>query len=154
HPVLRRTMLSLDTIARALGGEVVGNKEVHAPGPGHSAKDRSLTVIINDAGDDIIVHSFASDDDLQAKDYVRRAIGLPEWKPTRPANGHIRRHRVGRGREIAAYNYTDAAGALIYQVARYVPKDFRCRRPDGAGGWIDNMVGITRVPYHWPDFAA
>lgn len=33
------------------------------------------------------------------------------------------------------YDYTDAAGNLLYQVVRYIPKDFRQRRPNGQGGW-------------------
>jgi hypothetical protein len=50
----------------------------------------------------------------------------------------------------ATYDYTDADGALLYQVVRYEPKDFRQRRPDGNGGWIWN-VGERRVPYRWPE---
>ena len=37
---------------------------------------------------------------------------------------------------IAEYNYTDAAGDLLYQVVRTDPKGFMQRYPDGAGGWI------------------
>jgi len=39
---------SLQTVAKALGGEVNGG-QVLAPGPGHSAKDRSLSVKIDGA---------------------------------------------------------------------------------------------------------
>jgi hypothetical protein len=45
------------------------------------------------------------------------------------------------------YDYTDAVGALRYQVVRFEPKDFRCRRPDGAGGWIWNLQGIAPLLY-------
>jgi hypothetical protein len=41
-----------------------------------------------------------------------------------------------RSRIVAAYDYTDEAGKLLYQVVRYDPKDFRQRRPDGKGGWL------------------
>ena len=30
---------------------------------------------------------------------------------------------------------------LLYQVVRLEPKDFRCRRPDGAGGWTGTSTG-------------
>jgi len=73
-------MLSLDSIARALGGEVRGNK-VRAPGPGHSSADRSLTVWLTDDGSDITVDSFADDGKLLCKDYARSKIGLPPWEP-------------------------------------------------------------------------
>ncbi len=73
-------MLSLDSIARALGGEVRGNK-VRAPGPGHSSADRSMTVWLTDDGSDITVDSFADDGKLLCKDYARSKIGLPPWEP-------------------------------------------------------------------------
>lgn len=50
-------------------------------------------------------------------------------------------------RMVATYDYRDAAGALAFQVARFEPKDFRQRRPDGKGGWVWDMKGVTRVPY-------
>lgn len=56
-------------------------------------------------------------------------------------------------REAALYDYRDATGALVYQVVRFEPKDFRQRRPDGHGGWIWNLQGVERVVYRWPDLA-
>ncbi len=55
-------------------------------------------------------------------------------------------HRAPR-REVATYDYTDERGALLYQVVRFEPKDFRCRRPDGRGGWAWNLDGVRIVPY-------
>src|SRR2546430_3525531 len=53
---------TLQELARALLGEIVGN-EVLAPGPGHSAKDRSLSAKpAPNAPDGFVVHSFAGDD--------------------------------------------------------------------------------------------
>ena len=145
---------SLQQIARALGGEVSGN-EVRAPGPGHSAKDRSLTVTLDaNAPDGFLVHSFTNDDAIACKDYVREKAGLPAFKPN--GNGHAR-HRAStaditamlmavttsieieppaKARIVATYPYTDAAGALLYEVLRYEPKTFRQRQPDGKGGWV------------------
>jgi putative DNA primase/helicase len=37
---------------------------------------------------------------------------------------------------VATYDYTTAAGNMLYQVVRFEPKDFRPRYPDGAGGWV------------------
>lgn len=58
---------------------------------------------------------------------------------------------VGRGTIIRTYDYRDASGALLFQVCRFEPKDFRQRRPDGRGGWLWNLRGVTRVPYRLPD---
>jgi Toprim domain len=72
----------LRTIARALGGEVVGRDRVAAPGPGHSHRDRSLSVrIVPSNGDGFVVHSFADDNPIRCKDYVRSRLGLPAWQP-------------------------------------------------------------------------
>ena len=75
------TALDLRAIARALGGEVSGRR-VLAPGPQHSPKDRSLCVSLAPAmPSGFFVHSFAGDDPIQCKDYVRARLGLPVWQP-------------------------------------------------------------------------
>lgn len=55
---------------------------------------------------------------------------------------------------IATYDYKDAHGNLLYQAVRYVPKDFRQRRPDGKNGWIWNLEGIDRVLFGLPELLA
>lgn len=54
-------------------------------------------------------------------------------------------------RMVCAYNYTDESGKLLYQNCRFIPKDFRQRRPDGNGGWVWNLNGTKRVPYRLPE---
>jgi putative DNA primase/helicase len=68
-------MTTAREIALALGGDVVSVNQVSAPGPGHSNRDRSLSVLIT--GTDFIVHSFAGDDWRVCKDYVRSRLGQP-----------------------------------------------------------------------------
>jgi putative DNA primase/helicase len=59
-----------------------------------------------------------------------------------------------RPREIVAtYPYRDAHGTLLYEVLRFVPKAFACRRP-GAGGWRWNLQGVERVLYRLPEIVA
>jgi hypothetical protein len=53
--------------------------------------------------------------------------------------------------EVAAYDYTDEQGQLLFQVVRYHPKAFRQRRPNGKGGWIWNLQGVRRVLYRLPE---
>jgi hypothetical protein len=55
------------------------------------------------------------------------------------------------GRIVETYDYTDAAGVLLFQVTRYDPKNFLQRRPDGNGGWIWNLDDTPRVPYRLPE---
>lgn len=51
---------------------------------------------------------------------------------------------------VATYDYTDEGGALLSQVCRFDPKDFRQRRPDGASGWVWSVKGVRHVPYRLP----
>jgi hypothetical protein len=51
----------------------------------------------------------------------------------------------------ATYDYRDESGELLYQVVRLEPKDFRQRRPDGAGGWEWSVKGVRRVLYRLPE---
>jgi RecA-family ATPase len=156
--------LDLRQLAAALGGEASGG-QVLAPGPGHSRDDRSLAVKIDaSAPDGFLVHSFANDDPMACKAYVRDKLGLPAFK----ANGSGRHSaedvaklmreavlsqkqpRKPKGKLSETYPYTDADGTLLYQVLRYVPKGFAQRRPDGNGGWIWSL-GDRRVLYRWPE---
>jgi hypothetical protein len=56
-----------------------------------------------------------------------------------------------QGEVTDKYDYQDKAGEVVYQVLRWKPKSFSQHRPDGQGGWIANMKGITPVLYHLPD---
>ncbi|GMB01862.1 phage/plasmid primase, P4 family [Pelosinus sp. IPA-1] len=50
-------------------------------------------------------------------------------------------------RIVATYDYCDKEGRLLYQALRFEPKGFYQRRPDGKGGWINNLDGVELVPY-------
>jgi hypothetical protein len=80
-------MIDLRHIARALGGEISG-RQVLAPGPGHSARDRSLSVRLSPAAPDgFLAFSHSGDDWRTCRDYVRAKLGLPQWEP---GDGHDR----------------------------------------------------------------
>ena len=69
--------LSLRAIARLLGGEAC-NQQVLCPGPGHSAKDRSLSIRFSATPPGgFLVHSHAGDDWRACRDYVCERLGLP-----------------------------------------------------------------------------
>ena len=137
--------LTLQQIARALGGEIRGN-QVLAPGPGHSPQDRSLAVKLADTPDGFVVHSHSpKDDPLAAKTMFANNSDSRRGSWREKANGGERRHIV------AEYNYTDEAGKLLFQVVRYVPKGFAQRRPDGNGGWVWGLGDTRRVLYRLPE---
>jgi putative DNA primase/helicase len=72
----------LRSLARLLGGDVIG-RQVLAPGPGHSPKDRSLSVTISaTAPDGFLAFSHSGDDFASCRDHVKRALGLPSDRPT------------------------------------------------------------------------
>ena len=80
-------MTDLRSLQHALGGEIVNGRQLLCPGPGHSPRDRSLSVWLTADGD-IKVHSHAGDDWHVCKDYVRERLGWPQW---RPGDGYDRR---------------------------------------------------------------
>src|SRR5262249_40549937 len=114
-----------------------------------------------------LTHSFAGDDPIICRDYVRTKVGLAAFKP----NGNGKRHRASddsieralmavvakqnqheektKGKIVAGYDYKDADGTLLYQNVRFEPKRFAQRRPNGKD-WIWNLRGLyRRAPYRW-----
>lgn len=75
-------MIGLHELAQRLGGELGRNGIVTCPGPGHSPKDRSLSVWLD--GGDLRVYSFPGDDWQVCKDHVRERLGLSAWEPGSP----------------------------------------------------------------------
>ena len=67
---------NLRSLARALGGEVVGG-QVLAPGPAHSPRDRSLSVKLSASSPDgFLAHSHAGDAWQACRDHVKRTLGI------------------------------------------------------------------------------
>ena len=61
-------------------------------------------------------------------------LGLP-----RPTAGG------GAGTALVTYNYQDETGTLLSQVVRGPGKKYWQQRPDGRGGWINDMYDTRRV---------
>jgi AAA domain len=154
--------LDLKNLAQALGGDI-SRDQVLAPGPDHSPADRSLSIMLSTSAlVGFVVNSFAGDDLIVCKDYVRQKIGLPAFQPNggsprasdATVDAALRAAVAGQqrtnGRIVATYDYRDTDGTLLYQVVRLDPKSFRHRKPDGKGDWI--WQGSKRhVLYRWPD---
>ena len=81
---------------------------------------------------------------------ILKAIGMTEADLFPKADAL----RAAKGRIVKEYDYRDEAGALLFQVVRYDPKDFLQRRPDGAGGWTWKLDGVRRVLYRLPELLA
>lgn len=81
------------------------------------------------------------------KNAILAAVGL-RWADlcVEKSNGH----KSGLGEPEAIYSYHSADGTLLYQVGRFAEKQFRQWRPDGAGGRIWNLNGVTPVPFRLP----
>jgi len=75
----------LQSWAGALGG-IVSGPNVVCPGPGHSARDRSLSVTPSAAAPNgFLVNSFAGDDPIVCLDYVRAKLGMAAFAPQKSA---------------------------------------------------------------------
>jgi len=100
-------VIDLRAAARALGGDVIGRDAVAVPGPGHSARDRSLTVKFDPrAPDGFLVYSHCDDDWRDCRDHVRARLGLPPWQP---GDGQDRRVTPSQVKEFDR-SATDAEG--------------------------------------------
>jgi 5S rRNA maturation endonuclease (ribonuclease M5) len=74
----------------------------------------------------------------------------PSLPRTERRRGAIPPKRQGR-RIAATYDYTDAQGRVLYQVVRYDPKGFSQRQPNGPDAWINHLLGVPLVLYHYPE---
>ena len=109
--------------------------------PAHEDKEPSLHISQDD--DRLLIYCHAgcrAEQVVQSLGLRMSDLFLQPLAPARSAQKQI----------VATYDYTDSDGKLLFQVVRYAPKDFRQRRPDGAGGWLYNMQGIAPMLFHLP----
>lgn len=85
-----------------------------------------------------------------------------EQRPGGPKNrpeGASPNQQENRAKIVASYPYVDEKGALLFEVVRMEPKDFRQRRkarPDDPpqhvrNGWVWSVKGCRQVPYRLPE---
>lgn len=117
-------MLSLHEIARAVRGHVAG-RQVLAPGPNHSHRDRSLSIRLSEgSADGFVVHSHSGDDWRECRDHVADALGLPRdrWREQREPNGEevekrLAARRRAEGRERAEMARRRRFAAVMWREA-------------------------------------
>jgi len=137
--------LSAQQIATALGGQVNTPTNVTAPGPGHvSKRDRSLSVsIIPTAPGGFLVKSFAGDNELACKDYVREMLGIPAFgNRTAPQKTDP---------EIAAKIESDQHAARLLSSAKRIDasriwKEAQPLRGSLAEQYLKNRLGGADIP--------
>jgi hypothetical protein len=112
--------------------------------PAHEDRDPSLS--IEDRGGKTVFVCRAGCDQKAVLDALRQRGVWPALEERGPG---------ARRRIVATYSYRDEAGELRYQVARFDPKDFRQRQPDGSPSrWVWNMDGVAPLPYRLPELLA
>jgi putative DNA primase/helicase len=125
--------MNLEAVLARLQGVRRNGSGWQARCPAH--EDRTPSLSINERDGKILVHCHAG--------CLQQAV-LAALRELSPQDGAAPRIE-------AEYDYPDENGKLLFQVARYEPKDFRQRRPDGNGGWHWNMNGVRRVLYRLPE---
>ncbi len=114
--------------------------------PSHEDRNPSLSVAVGADGR-VLLRCHAGCSTAQ----IAAALGLtlPDLFASRNGDGGER--KGGLGKLAATYDYLDERGALLYQVCRFEPKDFRQRRPDENGdGWKWGLGSARRVLYRLP----
>lgn len=134
--------MTLDDVLDRFDGVTRRGDDAMARCPHHP--DRTASLSISQGRDAVVLCCQAG---CNTGD-VLGAVGLKfsdlTDKPKSNGNGAAKR------RQVADYDYVDEQGNLLYQVVRYEPKDFRQRRPDGAG-WTWKLGDTRRVLYNLPD---
>ena len=90
-------------------------------------------------------------------DLIKRERTADPWEWLREHGYDNDADRGSKRRKMVAtyYDYTDESGALLFQVCRLDPKDFRQRRrprpddpPDKVkDGWVWSVKGVRQVPF-------
>jgi putative DNA primase/helicase len=127
-------MITPDELLRGLQGVKRQGQGWQACCPGHEDRHASLSVHTGTDGR-LLLHCHAGCDLEHILDAMR--IDVKDLFPDSPN---------GKGEILATYDYTDAAGAILFQVVRFYPKDFRQRRPVG-DDWEWSLGDTPRVPY-------
>ncbi|MBI3877752.1 MAG: hypothetical protein HY300_17635, partial [Verrucomicrobia bacterium] len=116
--------------------------------PAHEDRNASLSIGTGE-GECILLKCHAG----CSAEAVVAALGLKLadlFPPQAKENQNVKR------RIVAAYDYHDESGALLFQCVRFEPKTFKQRRPDPAkpGQWLWKLGGVRRVLYRLPEVKA
>lgn len=111
--------------------------------PAHD--DRRASLSFTDGDHALVVDCHAG----CSREQIAAAVGRTAADFTYRENGH----RAVTPRIVNTYAFRDERGAVLFEEVRLEPKDFRLRRPDGAGGWTWSLAGVRRVIYRLDELA-
>lgn len=136
--------MNIDSILIKLSGVKNGkikDQQWTARCPAHEDGTNSLSIGLS--GDKILLKCHAGCDVPK----ICNALGIKIGELNGSGNGLF---QPSKKIVESVYDYVDESGKLIYQSVRYRPKSFNQRRPDGNGGFIYDLKGITPIPYRLP----
>jgi len=154
--------LNVDQVVAHFPGAKKTSNGWQAKCPAHDDKVASLSIHLEEDGK-VLLHCHAGCE----PEVVLRAVGL-KMSDLFPDTGRAPGRGAGRGNKkrkqppsdsviVAEYDYRDESGAFLFQVVRFDPKDFRCRRravTSTSAGWTWNMDGVRKVIYRLPEMMA
>lgn len=115
----------------------------------HGDHDPSLGILEGDDGK-VVLKCLACD---ATTAQIVQAAGSTMAKLFPEREGRSK-NKKSKGKRVAEYIYRNEVGAVVYRAERFEPKDFRQSQPNGNGGWVYNMRGVTKVPYRLPELIA
>jgi hypothetical protein len=129
--------------------------------PFHEDKAPSLSISIQDGrwnckacgskGDAFSFYARKNDLDIKGQ-FPEVLRGIAEAFGIQGGNGA---GKTGAPRRIVKiYDYKDATNSVVSRKLRYEPKSFSLCRPDGSGGWINDLAGLDPVLYQLPEVLA
>ena len=133
--------------------------------PAHNDRHASLSVTTGDKGIIFKCHAGCSKEqvlqamgltvkDLMAERTTSAPHGTPSPSPGK-AGASAKAEKAGDEKRTIdrIYPYTDESGSVLFEVVRFIPKDFRQRVPDpGArGGYRWSIKGVRPVIYRLPE---
>jgi hypothetical protein len=147
--------LGIDGVLGLLENVRAAGSQFTARCPAHDDQHNSLTVMQGrqrvvvrcHAGDGCSFEAIAAVLNVPRENFFAegRASKYYQAEFEKPKNGNWEK-RIEK-----VYPYVDADGKLLFETLRLGnPKDFRQRRPDGKGGHVWNLQGVTRVLYRLP----
>lgn len=137
--------MTLDEVKSHLKGVRKSGEGIVALCPAHEDKKQSLSV--KEEKDKLLIHCHAG----CSAEAIVSAMGL---RMADLFNGDRPEPATTRRRIIEVYCYCDERSELLYQAVRLDPKGFYKRKPDGKGGWINEVKGVRRVLYQLPALLA
>ena len=146
--------ISPKQLATAIGARASRSPgDFHCPGSGHENGDKRPSLSINRENGRTVACCHRCDLSGSPVQVAADVWGLSPGDAAQRLAAELgiaplatRSTGTGLGEEIATYPYSDESGAVLYDVVRFFPKDFRHRLPDGTWKLGDTRRVLYRLP--------